>query len=57
MCKELQSICTDYDGGIAHSKHIIVLYSSKDFPRFLRELRNPSALKFFRVYNMYNKIH
>ena len=45
MCKEFQSIYCDYDGGIAHSEHT-VLYSSKDFPQFWRELRNLSTLKF-----------
>ena len=25
MCKELQSICYDYDGGMAHSKHAVFL--------------------------------
>ena len=33
MCKELQIICYDYDGGMTHSKHT-VLYSNKDFPDF-----------------------
>ena len=23
MCKELQTICCDYDGGMAHSKHTV----------------------------------
>lgn len=30
MCKELQSICSDYDGGMVHSKHAVSL-RSKDF--------------------------
>ena len=36
MCKELQTICCDYDGGMAHSKHTICSYSNKDinFPNF-----------------------
>ena len=27
MCKELQSICSDYGGGIAHFKHAFFLRS------------------------------
>ena len=30
MCKEFQSICSNYDGGMAYFEHA-VLYSNKDY--------------------------
>ena len=35
MCKELQSICSDYDGSMAHSKHAVFL-EARIFPNFDR---------------------
>ena len=47
MCKELQSICCDYDGGVAHSKHAAFLRSKDPFSPILTGIKKLINLKTF----------